>query len=312
MKIKRYIGMAAAAMLFAACTNEAVTEAADALTDRPVEVNADVAELVTRSGIVADDLKTLSLTIHNEKSTAYSYTNVKYEHDGSSFVPAGDTKPLWQNAAQEVTVSVWSPYVEGDVSNGYAFSVPADQTGDEASAAADFLWVKETVDPDGVQTGKKITYDNGALQVGLQHAMSKLVVSVRLATEIDNKTVAVSCVAVKGVENACRLDLAAFTVHAPATSVKKDIIAHAETTATGYDATFEAIFPPQKAAFTLMIELSDGRKYLYENGEFDFQSDYAYALNLNAGKDKVEVAAGGITAAPWRKDTESSKYLESE
>ncbi len=313
MNMKKYITMAAVAMMFAACSNDDMpTPEVDAMTDKPVMVNADVAELATRSGVLTSDLTTLSLTIYNAKSTAYSYTNVQYESNGGLFTPVGDIKPLWQNSTQEVTVSAWSPYIEGDLSNGYEFCVKADQSGNDASAESDFLWVTETVDPDGVQTDKKITYNEGALNIGLQHAMSKLVVNIHLASEIDDPNVVVSNVAVKELENACLLDLSTFTVKASANSVKRDIIAHAETAASGYDATFEAIFPPQKVAFSIMIELSDGRKFLYENAEFDFLSDYAYTLNLNAGKDKVELAAGGITAAPWREDTEANKYLESE
>ncbi len=314
MNMNKYIAIAAVAMTFAACTNnDTPTPIVDVMTDKPVMVNADVAELATRAGMTASDLTTLSLTIHNAQSATYSYANVKYEGGNGTFAPAANQpKPLWQNSSQEVTVSAWSPYVDGDLTGGYAFAVAADQSGDEASAASDFLWAKETVDPDGDQTGKKITYNNGALNIALQHALSKLTVNLHLATEIDAPTIAVSNVAVKGLENACTLDLNALTVQALSTSVKKDIIAHAETPQTGYDATFEAIFPPQNAAFGILIELSDGRKFLYENTAFDFQSDYAYALNLNVGKDKVEVAGGGITAAPWGADSNADMKFESE
>ncbi len=314
MNMKKYIAMAAAALMFAACSNDDIpATGVDAMTDKPVLVNAAVAELVTRSGMSSDALATLSLTIENTANPKYSYSNVKYVGSGSAFAPEGDVQPLWQNGTQEVTVSAWSPYIEGDLSTGYAFTVPADQTSDDSSSAADFLWVSETVDPDGDQTGRKTTYRNdGSLAVALQHVMSKLVVNLRLGTEMD-PAVAVSNVVVKGLENSCILDLAAFTVQAPANSVMKDIIAHAEQAKDGYNATFEAIFPPQNAEFTIMIELNDGRKFLYESG-FDFESDHAYTVDLNVGKDKVELAGGeaGIVAAPWREDTEANKYLESE
>ncbi len=297
MNMERYIAMAAVAMMFAACSNDDMPiSGVDAMTDKPLMVNADVAELSTRSGMSTVDLETLGLSISNPVNSLYSYANVKYTHNGSAFTPEGDVQPLWQNGTQEIIVSAWSPYIDADITNGYGFCVQADQRSEEAAKASDFLWVRETVDPDGVQTDKKITYNEGALNIAMQHAMSKLVVNINLGTELEQVTV--TNVVVKKLENACQLDLTAGIMQAPAVSVKKDIQAYKETTANaGYALTYEAIFPPQKAPFDIMVELSDGRKFLHENAEFDFQSDWAYTLNLKVGKEKVEAAS--IAARSW-------------
>ncbi len=300
--------------LFAACSNNDAL-VTDLLTDQPIVVNAGVAELVSRAGVTDNDLTALSLTVHNAASALYSYDRVRYEKRGNSFVPAeGEVAPLWQNSRQEVTVSAWAPYIEGDLSSGYAFVVPADQSSNEASVASDFVWAKQVVNPEvGTAATDLIQYDNSQLKIALQHVMSKLVVSVQLATEMDDLANPVASVVVKGLENGCVLDLSDFTIQAPTNSVKKDIVAHAEPAKVGYDATFEAIFPPQHTQFGILIELSDGRKFLYD-GEFDFQSDYAYALNLHVGKDKVVLAEGeaGITATSWGSDSDTGEDFESE
>ncbi len=318
MNMKRYIAMAAVAMMFAACTNDDMpTPEVDAMTDKPVLVNAGVAELVTRSGMTNDDLSTLGMTITNAANSIYSYEDVKFVKDGSAakFIPAeGEVTPLWQNSTQEVAVSAWSPYVEEDITNGYAFSVYADQTTPEASRASDFLWVSETVDPDAVQTGK-IVYNgsDGSLEIKLQHAMSKLIVNISLGTEMTD--VGVENVVVKNLENACLLDIPNCTMAAAAESVKKDIFAYkAETAKSGYDVAYELIFPPQKTPFAVMIEMSDGRKFLHENMEYEFMADYQYELDMRVGKDKVVLAGGesGITASAWGTDPDANKYFETE
>ncbi len=285
MKMKKYIPIAALAIIFAACSNNGLLPDVDAMTNQPITVSAGVAELVSRGGMMADDLTTLGLTVSNPVKSQYTYTNVKYVRNGSAFTLASDIQPLWQNSTQEVTVSAWSPYVDGDLSGGYAFCVQADQTTDEAAKASDFLWARETVDPDGSQTDKKITCtEEGLLNIALQHAMSKLVVNIKHDTGQEQATIA--NVAVKKLENACLIDLAGGTIQTPTVAVKKDILAHKEATVpVGYNATYEAIFPPQKAAFDIMIELSDGRKFLYENGEFDFKTDCAYTISLVMGNN---------------------------
>ncbi len=318
MNMKRYIAMAAVAMMFAACTNDDMpASGVDAMTDKPVLVNAGVAELVTRAGMTSDDLSTLGINITNAANSIYSYDKVKFVKDATTtgFTPAeGEVTPLWQNATQEVAVSAWSPYVEEDIANGYAFSVYADQTTPEASRASDFLWVNETVDPDAVQTGK-IVYNgsDGSLEIKLQHAMSKLVVNIRLGTEMTD--VGVENVVVKNLENACLLNIPNCTMAAPAESTKKDIFAYkAETAKSGYDVAYEVIFPPQEIAFAVMIEMRDGRKFLHENVEYEFMADYQYELDMTVGKDKIVLAGGesGITASAWGADPDAKENFETE
>ncbi len=284
----------------------------DAMIDKPISVSAGVAELISRGGMTSGDLSTLGLTITNAANTLYSYENVKYIKDGSttSFVPAGgEVTPLWQNGTQEVAVSAWSPYVEGDLTGGYAFTVQADQTTAEAAKASDFLWTIETVDPDGDQTGRKIQYDNGSLRISLQHAMSKLVVNLRFGTEMND--VAIKNIAVKNLENSCLLDLETGTVQPPASSIRKDLLScRAETAKSGYDVSYDVIFPPQKSAFAVMVELSDGRKFLHENSEYDFLPDHRYDLDILLGKDVMEIMDNGVSAGDWGDSADSSLEVQ--
>ncbi len=269
-------------VLLAACTH---APEPDTLSNRPMQVQATLA-----AGTSA--ISTLALTIDNPVNPAYSYTNLKLVSSGAALRPEGDIQPLWQNGRQEVTVSAWAPYLEGDITSPYPFCVAADQTTIEAREASDFLWAKELVDPDGDQTDKHITCsEEGILHIGLQHTMSKLVVRCTLGNELGDATI--QNVAIKNMENACLLDLEAGTTQTPTTSVKKDIFAHKEA-----NTTYAALFPPQQTPFAIMVEMSDGRTFIHENAAFDFQAGWAYTISLNIGKEKVEIN-GEVTLSDW-------------
>ncbi len=310
---KRLLAIATVAMIFAACSKNDAPDVPqvpdtpvekDELADTPILFDASVATLVPRSGTTTERVETLGVTITNPANARYSYDNVKFVRAGAGTafaVAEGETTPLWQNEKQAIDVSVYSPYTTADLTHGYPFSVVADQSTAEASQASDFVWAVATVDPGATpEATDLLRYDgDGKIAVDLQHAMCKLMINLRYGTALE-QTADISFVAVKGVENSVLIDLATGTLSAPTASVRKDIIAHKEALANeGYLATYEAIFPPQHTTFDVMIELVDGRKFVHETLEFEFQSGYAYTLSLIVGKDKVELDKA-LSADKWQ------------
>ncbi len=302
--MKKLMLMAAGALIFASCTNDDVPAGpgADGLTDAPVVVRAGVDELVTRAGMTTTDLSSLGLSILNPASDAYSYTNVEYVKTGGSFATAaGVATPLWQNAEQEVTVTAYSPYNASWGAGEQTFAVMTDQSTADAAKASDLLWAQAAVTPSSPSQTGDITYSGRALNIRLQHKMSKLIVNLRYMGEI-GESVAAESLTVKYLSAGCTIDTADGSI--VNLDPAADITAYRETggNAVGgltYKDCFEAIFPPQTMAFKLVILLDDGRDFIYHNPAFEFHPDIAYTLNLAVGKDKVVIADSGITAEDW-------------
>ncbi len=283
--------------LLAGCSNDDMPDmgGVDSMTGKPVQVSAGVDALTTRAGMTTEDLTTLGLTIVNPNSAEYSYSNVKYEKNGSTFSAAGAKTPVWQNRTQEVAITTYAPYKEvwaGEQS----LSVQTDQSTAEAVKVSDLLWAQNVVNPSGeTQTGDIFCNRQGRLVINFQHKMSKLAVNLRYLNEI-GADVNVRSLTVKYLSTGYT-----FNTETGAISnlgAAEDIVAYKEAKAVeGYKDCFEAIFPPQNMAFKLALLLDSGRDFEYYSSALDFQSDIAYTFNLTVGKDKIVLDE--ITANRW-------------
>ncbi len=283
--------------LLAGCSNDDMPDmgGVDSMTGKPVQVSAGVDALTTRAGMTTGDLTTLGLTIVNPNSAEYSFSNVKFEKNGSTFSATGETTPVWQNRTQEVSVTAYAPYKE--VWTGeQSLSVQTDQSTAEAVKASDLLWAQNVVNPSGeTQTGDIFCNRQGRLVVNLQHKMSKLVVNLRYLNEIGTD-VNVRSLTVKYLSTGYTFNTETGAVSN--INSAEDIVAYKEAKAVeGYKDCFEAIFPPQTSAFKLELFLDNGQDYEYHNSAFEFQPNIAYVINLSVGKDKVEFES--VTANNW-------------
>ncbi len=273
--------------LFAACGNDEMPEtpSSDTMTGKPVVVSAGVDGQTSRAGMTTGDLTTLGLTIVNPNSAEYSYSNVRYEKNGSTFSAAGETTPVWQNRTQEVQVTAYAPYSE-NWTGEQTFAVQTDQGTADAARASDLLWAQNVVSPSGeTQTGDIFCNRQGRLVINFQHRMSKLVVNLRYLDEVA-EDVSAQSLTVKYLSTVCTVN--AGTGAISGLSTPADILAYKETRAAeGYRDCFEAIFPPQNTAFKLELLLDNGQDFGYYSSALDFQSDIAYTFNLAVGKDKV-------------------------
>lgn len=314
MKRKRILSLAAVAAMMAACSNNDIpAPVVDEMTDKPITVRAGVATLKTRAGMTTDNLSNLGLSITNPTSTKYTYKNVKFEklEGATTFTLAAEqVTPLWQNATQPVTVTAYSPYADGWTEGERTFSVQTDQTTEENVKASDLLWAHQEVDPTATPgQDDPIIYNNGALDISLGHKMCKLIVNMRKGTEPNVKDATITAMAVKGLNTQCTLNLADGTISA--TDTPADIQAYKETTASGYAATFEALFPPQESTFNVEVALDDYRRFRYkQESPFTFESGTAYTLNLVVGKDEIEVES--LSASPWSGINENNGNLSTE
>ncbi len=320
--MKKYIAMAAVAMMFAACSNDDMPEvpAVDKLTDTPIMVNAGVADLVTRAGMTTDDLSDLGLFISNLSSddaisSKYTFKNVEFEKDANGkFILVGSTIPLWQNETQKIQVQAYSPYNAAwtDINAVYSdFEVKTDQSTEANLKASDLLWTVAEVDPAAsAQTGS-IKYYAGALDITLEHICSKIIVNVRFGDEFPNMMIAKNGLSIDGLNPYGEIILASGSIGYHGYT-KAAITAYKNGTATtGYDETFEAILIPQDALFSVKISLAGGRTFQWDSGSnFNFRSGRSYTLNLIVGKDKVEIADDGISVKDWNAGQNSGLETE--
>ncbi len=316
--MRKYIAMAAVAMMFAACTNDDMPEApaVDKLTDTPIMVNAGVADLVTRAGMTTSDLVDLGLHIENEANTKYSFVNIEFEKDANTggFVLAGTTVPLWQNATQKITAWAYSPYNPNwdDVFVKQEIDVKTSQDVEEDVKASDLLWAKADVNPAATVQYGDIKYNAGALDITMEHILSKIIVNVRFGSELTGiNDVPARGLTLNNFNTRGTVILFDASVGSTPNTAEK-IYAYKNASAPdGYTSSFEAILLPQKSKFKVEIGLEDARNFAWESdSEFSFTPGRSYTLNLIVGKDKVEIADGGISVKDWNDGQDSGLETE--
>ncbi len=307
MKMKTHIATAAVAMLFAACSNDVLPEApaVDNLTDTPITVNAGVADLATRAGMTTGDLTALGLFITNEANDKYCFSDIKFEKDADTgeFILTGSRPPLWQNATQPITVWAYSPYNVAwtDITASYDVEVKTSQNVEADLKASDLLWASAEVDPAAATQTGSIRYNNGALDITLEHILSKLTVNVRFGDEFPNMMLAKDGLSIEGLNTKGKFSPANANTNS-LSNIAAITACKSQTAANGYDETFETILLPQGGAFGVKIALYGGRTFQWKhNGDFTFASGRSYTLNLVVGKDKVELADGGISVEDWNR-----------
>lgn len=177
-------------------------------------------------------------------------------------------------------------------------TIPTDQTSDEQLKQADVLYMPCTKYP---PTNKGIT-------VNLQHAMSKINLTIELGSEFEftediNKKITdvkidgslVSGVSSPdGINNEFGDPTPITPLHTGATPFSKT-----DGVVTKASATYEAILIPQTIAsgkFTVSFKV-DGKLYEWAyNQGLTLESSTAYTLKLIAGDDKVQPASFSVAA----------------
>ncbi len=286
--MKKYIAMAAVAMMFAACTNDDMPEvpAVDSMTDTPVTLTVGVTDLSTRAGHDEGELKTGSMgfymtTADTPSDNRYNAENreVKYENDRWNV--QGDML-LWRNETSTVNYIAYHPY---DLNASNKIVTVIAPTNQDHANVVDFLYVN------GATTGGD---SRNGINLTMNHKMSKLLVTLRAGTELgtmpDFKEVII-----KGMKNQCEFDLAAGAWKNPVAATA-DIIMVQEN-----NNNHEAIVIPQTLdEFVVEITTADDRKFRYSQKNVALESGMVYTLNLIVGKDIVELAEDGITVGGWK------------
>ena len=307
--------LAVAALSFTACTNED-NISQDYLADTPIKLNVSVDEPTTRAGYSSTELpEGFGLTVvhyldsdHDVPDGKYTYevwakkvgdiwkTYKTYElDDGTLGVTDEEVTMLWANMNDQVEVMAYTK-----IQN---FTIPTDQTSDEQLKQADVLYMPPT--------WYTPTPTERSINVNLQHAMSKINLTIELGSEFEfteDICKKITDVKIDGslVSDWFYLDGQHHTEGNPQTITpfytgaipfSKD----ANGTITKASATYEAILIPQTIAsgkFTVSFKV-DGKLYewVYNNeAGLTLASNTAYTLKLIAGDDKVQPASFSVAA----------------
>ena len=310
MRTKLYmIALAAISMMLGSCSDSNSEFSQDFLADTPIKLNVSVDEPTTRAGYSNAELPKgfLLLVYHTlegqEVDDKYSY-EVWAKKVGDSWKTYKPDEALKGGTDEEVTM-LWANMKDKvDVmafTNFGTITIPTDQTSDDQLKQADVLYMPYT----------KYTPTNKGITVNLQHAMSKINLTIELGSEFEfTEDINKKITDVKIDGSSVSGDLASGGIYdvsgdpTPITPLYTGETAFSKEAGkiTKASATYEAILVPQDIAsgeFTVSFKV-EGKLYewAYNNeAGLTLAPNTAYTLKLIAGDDKVQPVS--FSVAPW-------------
>lgn len=297
MKKANILATAALATLLAACSNDSDVFNTPDYADTPIGLNVNVGPMATRAGYEQGALTEgsfgLYLTTEGTNSDErYNCTNreVRYE---SGWTIQGE-QLLWKSNDATVTYYAYLPYT-GTVSDAanYAFTVKTDQSTEDNVKASDLLC-----------TGQQTATPGTALDINFRHALSKLNVTLKKGSELEDKLTFTS-VKLSNCATEIVVNLLEGTI-VKTTNSGQTITLYATTENEQY----ECILVPQTFVQSLKVEITDnnGKVYTFtSNKDLTFASGVQYTLNLTVGRDKV--TTGTISADPWGEEQQGGNLV---
>ena len=309
MRTKLYmIALAAISMMLGSCSDSNSEFSQDFLADTPIKLNVSVDEPTTRAGYSNAELPKgfLLLVYHTlegqEVDDKYSY-EVWAKKVGDSWKTYKPDEALKGGTDEEVTM-LWANMKDKvDVmafTNFGTITIPTDQTSDDQLKEADVLYMPFT----------KYTPTNKGITVNLQHAMSKINLTIELGSEFEfTEDINKKITDVKIDGSSVSGDLASGGIYdvsgdpTPITPLYTGETAFSKEAGkiTKASATYEAILVPQDIAsgeFTVSFKV-EGKLYEWAyNKDLTLASNTAYTLKLIAGDDKVQPVS--FSVAEWK------------
>ena len=267
---------------FISCDQQEI-ESFDSTKDTPITIaSAGVAELTTR--VITDDKlvgtsdshATMSVFVTGGTADKYNATNLKWEHDGTSW--NSETNVLYEGASSTQKIYACSPYTT--VTDNNITVTATDQT--------DWL----------VATATNLT--SSAANLTMTHALTKLKLELSYGSEVAEEDRTTKRVDVWDMYRTGNLNIANNT--------------WSELSKTAYIVSMtnnEALVIPMSncTSFPIVITMEDARVFKTTincpvigtdaNGEniYGLAPGTQYNIALQIGQDKVTL--GGVNAEPW-------------
>ena len=308
MRTKLYmIALAAISMMLGSCSDSNSEFSQDFLADTPIKLNVSVDEPTTRAGYSDADKPTgfILEVIHDiNRYDKYNYL-VWAKKVGDSWKTYKPDETLKGGTDEEVTMLWANMNDKVDVTaftNIGTITIPTDQTSDDQLKEADVLYMPFT----------QYTPTKDDITVKLQHAMSKINLTIELGSEFEfTEDICKKITDVKIDGSSVSGDLASGGIYdvsgdpTPITPLYTGEIAFSKEARkiTKASATYEAILIPQtieSGKFTVSFKV-DGKLYewAYNNeAGLTLAPNTAYTLKLIAGDDKVQPVSFSVAA--WK------------
>lgn len=285
--MKRYIGLAALALLVMGCEKEDNYQVEEGAMR--IEVLHPSATRAIETAFESGDVIGLYATEYaGEVATPLQISgnwanNVATTYNGSVWTPA--KKIFWSE--NKMDVYGYYPYMTPSSIDEHLWSVQLDQSTPETAdalsgyEASDFLWAKAT----GVEQ------TNGDVQLQFKHRCSKLVVKLVKGPDYAGVLPTESELYIHSTVPTAMLDFVNG-------AVVKDVYGEMATIKARRvdDATFEAIIVPQRMETRrpFLEYIANGVSYLYES-TFIFKAGKQHTLELtiNSNPEQIEIEVGG-------------------
>ena len=285
--MKRYIGLAALALLVMGCEKEDNYQVEEGAMR--IEVLHPSATRATETAFESGDVIGLYATEYSGDFAAPLQisgnwaNNVATTYNGSVWTPA--KKIFWSE--NKMDVYGYYPYMTPSSIDEHLWSVQLDQSTPETAdalsgyEASDFLWAKAT----GVEQ------TNGDVQLQFKHRCSKLVVKLVKGPDYSGVLPTESELYIHSTIPTATLDI----VNGAVTKYLYGEMATIKARRVD-DATFEAIIVPQRMETRrpFLEYIANGVSYLYES-TFIFKAGKLHTLELtiNSNPDQIEIEVGG-------------------
>lgn len=277
-KTFKYMTLAAAVVLTAACSQEDLTTS---YLDDPnaVRITAQVGEgevgggFVTRSTPAGETETAFNIGDRISVSTA-DQGPVVYAFDGSAWNPENGKFLKW--TLDQMTFTAYYPVADGVDEN--TFVVPTDQTDANKIAAADYMTYSSSVDR---------AQDHNGVNLQMQRKMARIVINPILQTQFDEYTVT------------------AVTVHGNTAGYSGGTTTTGDLAVNAYkhtDGKFYALLSPTTAdAIRYFIDVTvtkgDVSETLHAKGIPATTAGNSYTINLTVGRNVANIT--GITINEW-------------
>ena len=279
-KTFKYMTLAAAAVLTAACSQEDFTTS---YLDDPnaIRITAQVGEGEVSGGFVtrstpAGTTETEDKFVSGDRISVSTADQgpVVYAYNGSTWTPESGKFLKWTSSS--MTFTAYYPVAEGVDEN--TFAVPTDQTDANKIAAADYMTYSSSVDRE---------QDHNGVNLQMQRKMARIVINPILQTQFDEYTV--TAVTVHG-------NTAGYS---GGTTTTGDIAVNAYKHTNG---NFYALLSPTTANndnyfIDVTVTKGDVSETLHAKGIPATTAGNSYAVNLTVGRNVANIT--GITINEW-------------
>ena len=279
-KTFKYMTLAAAVVLTAACSQEDLTTS---YQDDPnaVQITAQVGEGEVSGGFVtrstpAGTTETEDKFVSGDRISVSTADQgpVVYAFDGSAWNPENGKFLKWTSSS--MTFTAYYPVAEGVDEN--TFVVPTDQTDANKIAAADYMTNSSSVDR---------AQDHNGVNLQMQRKMARIVINPILQTQFDEYTVT------------------AVTVYGNTAGYSGGTTTTGDLAVNAYkhtDGKFYALLSPTTAnndSYFIYVTVTKGSvsKTLHAKGIPATTAGNNYAVNLTVGRNVANIT--GITINEW-------------